>query len=414
MLKKAAILFIVLFFAFVKTGMCTVIHVQQNGAVATIKQGLVSAKDGDTIIVHAGEYHEQNILINKKIYLKGIDKPVLDGDKKYEILTVHSNDVVIEGFTIRRTGFSSLNELAGIKIFNSKNVIIKNNIFNEIYFGVYLQGSISCTIKDNEMNGNGGTETTSGDGIHCWKSDSLQITHNSIKNFRDGIYLEFVTASLIWRNTSEKNIRYGLHFMTAHNNAYITNVFRYNGAGVAVMYTHGVKMFNNYFENNKGDAAFGLLLKEITDSNISGNHFINNTSGIFMEGGNRILVEHNLFKNNGWALKIEANCSDVAVSNNNYIANTFDISTNGSLVLNTFNNNYWDKYEGYDINKDNIGDVPYRPVSMYSMLVEQNPTLMMLYRSFITTLIDKTEKVLPSLIPEDLIDNSPLMKPLPL
>jgi len=28
--------------------------------------------------------------------------------------------------------------------------------------------------------------------------------------------------------------------------------------------------------------------------------------------------------------------------------------------------------------------------------------------------MDKTEKVLPSLIPEDLIDNSPLMKPLPL
>jgi nitrous oxidase accessory protein len=390
------------------------IHIGNGKKFATVKQGLAIARDGDTLMVHAGEYYEQDIIINKKIYLKGIGKPVLDGDGKYEILTIHANDVVIEGFTLRRTGFSSLNELAGIKIYNCRNVTITHNILKEVYFGIYLQGAINCVIKDNDLNGNGGAETTSGDGIHCWKSDSLQIIHNSINNFRDGIYLEFVTASLIWRNTSEKNIRYGLHFMTAHNNAYITNIFRYNGAGVAVMYTHGVKMFNNYFENNSGDAAFGLLLKEITDSDISGNHFSNNTSGIFMEGGNRILVQRNLFKSNGWALKIEANCSDVAVSNNNYLANTFDISTNGSLVLNKFNNNYWDKYEGYDINKDNIGDVPYRPVSMYSMLVEQNPTLMMLYRSFITTLMDKTEKVLPSLIPEDLIDNSPLMKPLPL
>ena len=46
------------------------------------------------------------------------------------------------------------------------------------------------------------------------------------------------------------------------------------------------------------------------------------------------------------------------------------MGTNGSLVLNTFKNNYWDKYEGYDLNKDKIGDIPYRPVSMYSMIIE--------------------------------------------
>jgi nitrous oxidase accessory protein len=399
---------------FTQQCIAAVIHVGAKEKITGITQAIALANDGDTILVHGGIYHEQNIVINKQICLKGENKPVLDGDDKYEIVTVNADNVYIEGFTIQRAGFSSLNELAGIKIYNCRNVIIRNNSFKDVYFGIYLQGAIGCIIKDNTLTGNGGAETTSGDGIHCWKSDSLQIIHNTINQFRDGIYLEFVTGSVIWRNTSEKNIRYGLHFMNAHNNAYITNIFRYNGAGVAVMYTHGVKMFNNFFEHNSGDAAFGLLLKEITDSDISGNHFISNTSGIFMEGGNRILMQRNLFQNNGWALKIQANCSDVIIDRNNYIANTFDVSTNGSLVLNTFNNNYWDKYEGYDLDKDNIGDVAYRPVSMYSMLVEQNPTLMMLYRSFITLLMDKTEKVLPSLIPEDLKDNNPLMKPLPL
>jgi len=98
----------------------------------------------------------------------------------------------------------------------------------------------------------------------------------------------------------------------------------------------------------------------------------------------------------------------------NFIANTFDVGTNGSLVLNFFNNNYWDKYEGYDLNKDTVGDIPYRPVSMFSMLVEKHPPAMMLFRSFITTLLDKTEKVLPSLTPENLKDDHPLMKPLSL
>jgi nitrous oxidase accessory protein len=120
-------------------------------------------------------------------------------------------------------------------------------------------------------------------------------------------------------------------------------------------------------------------------------------------------MKRNVFENNGWALKIQASCADVILEYNNFTGNTFDVGTKGSLVLNQFKNNYWDKYEGYDLNKDKIGDIPYRPVSMYSMIVEKYPPAMILFRSFITTLLDKTEKILPSLTPENLKDNSPMM-----
>jgi nitrous oxidase accessory protein len=76
---------------------------------------------------------------------------------------------------------------------------------------------------------------------------------------------------------------------------------------------------------------------------------------------------------------------------NNFTGNSFDVGTNGTLVLNKFENNYWDKYEGYDMNKDGIGDIPYHPVSMYSMIVEQNPTTLILFRSFMVSLLDKAE-----------------------
>lgn len=202
--------------------------------------------------------------------------------------------------------------------------------------------------------------------------------------------------------------------MFSNNDSYITNVFRNNGAGVAVMFTHGVKMYNNLFEENWGDAAYGLLLKEISDSYVSGNRFSRNTTGIFMEGANRILMEKNVFEQNGWALKIQASCMDNTLLHNNFISNTFDVGTNGSLVLNIFNSNYWDKYEGYDLNKDKVGDIPFRPVSLFSMIIEKIPPAMMLFRSFMTTLLDKTEKLIPSITPENLKDETPLMKPLPL
>jgi nitrous oxidase accessory protein len=79
-------------------------------------------------------------------------------------------------------------------------------------------------------------------------------------------------------------------------------------------------------------------------------------------------------------------------------------------VLNSIDNNYWDSYTGYDLNRDGLGDIAHRPVSMYSMVVEKMPSSIILWRSFLVYLLDRTEKVVPSMTPEALKDNYPLMK----
>ena len=236
----------------------------------------------------------------------------------------------------------------------------------------------------------------------------------TIKGHRDGIYFEFVSGSVIWNNISANNIRYGLHFMFSNNDIYINNFFKNNGAGVAVMFSKHVSMFNNTFIENWGDAAYGLMLKEISDGYISGNKFFNNTSGIYMEGASRMIVEKNIFDGNGWGMKIQASCLDNLINKNNFISNTFDVSTNGTLVENKFENNYWDKYDGYDLNKDGVGDVHFHPLSLFSVIVERNPPAMILFRSFMVNLLDKSEKLIPSLTPDNFIDEKPLMRPLAL
>ena len=50
-----------------------------------------------------------------------------------------------------------------------------------------------------------------------------------------------------------------------------------NGAGVAVMFTEHIVMRDNVFEHNWGPSSYGLLLKEIRDSEIRHNQFIGNT-----------------------------------------------------------------------------------------------------------------------------------------
>ncbi|MFZ7116450.1 MAG: nitrous oxide reductase family maturation protein NosD [Bacteroidota bacterium] len=413
-MKNTFLLLILIYFSFCGSSFSKSIKVGESKNVKSIQDAIGLAENGDTILVDHGTYFEKNLIIDKAVVLLGINFPVIDGEGKDEIVSIKSGNVTLNGFKIQHSGYATLDDPAGVKIYDSNNITIENNIIDDTFFGIYAQYAKNCIIKNNRLTAYGKEEQEIGNGIHCWKSDSMQIIGNKITGHRDGIYFEFVTNSIILRNKSYSNKRYGLHFMFSHNDAYICNIFSGNGAGVAVMYTHGVKMYNNIFEDNWGDAAYGLLLKDISDSYIEGNTFIKNTSGIHMEGASRIQLCKNIFKNNGWAIKIQASCMDVNVSHNNFFGNTFDVGTNGTLVLNTFNNNYWDKYEGYDLNKDNLGDVPFRPVSMFSMIIENNPQTMILFRSIMVTLLDKTERIIPTLIPENLIDEHPFMKPLSL
>lgn len=387
------------------------IRVGRQHTVPGIKQAIGMAGNGDTVLVYEGLYREGNIVIDKPLVLKGVGKPVLDGMKKYEVISIKSPHVTVDGFVVKASGQSSMLDVAGIKVYNTHDVMVRNNVLEDNFFGIYLQQSKHCVIENNRLHAFGKAEHLIGNGIHSWKSDSLVIAGNQVQGHRDGIYLEFTTHTAVRNNVSHANLRYGLHFMFAHNNSYTFNTFSSNGAGVAVMYTHHVHMKNNVFKDNWGDSAYGILLKEISDSEIENNSFLGNTTGIFMEGASRIRIKKNAFQSNGWALKIQASCMDNQVEGNNFQGNTFDVATNSSLVLNTFDKNYWDKYEGYDLDKDGVGDVPYRPVSLYSMIVERFPAAMILFRSFMVGLLDRTEKMIPGMTPEQLKDTLPAMKP---
>lgn len=393
-------------------GAAKTVAVGPHQPVRTVKQALRMAAPGDTVRVESGMYREYNLVVNKALVIEGVGYPVIDAQQKGEIFTITANDVTIRGFDLRNVGVTATIDWAAVKVLNARNVRITGNRIRHAYFGIYLSAATNCTVACNDISGNPKEEQNTGNGVHAWKCDQLQVLNNQVSGHRDGIYFEFVTNSVIRQNESFHNIRYGLHFMFSHQNGYYANTFRENGAGVAVMYTRHVTMRYNRFEHNWGSAAYGLLLKDISDSQIDQNVFGQNTVGIHMEGSSRLRVHHNRFSENGWGMRVQASCSDNIFTQNSFLGNTFDVATNGRTVFNTFRQNYWDKYEGYDLNRDGRGDVPFHPVSLYSMIIEQMPPGVILIRSFMVTLLDRAENVIPSLTPEALRDDQPLMKPL--
>lgn len=388
-----------------------VLKVGKNEQFTTIKQAIAASKSGDSILVQSGIYKEGNINITKPLSLIGIGLPVLDGEMKYEIVSFRANHILMKGFKIINSGEDEIINIGAIRLYDSQYSTIENNIFENNYFGIYIQRGFRCLIQNNRITSKRAiSQERSGDGIHAWVSEELWIKNNYIEGQKDGIYLEKVIKSYIYHNYSKKNLRYGLHFMFADDNVYVNNTFDNNNAGVAVMYSNNVGMVGNNFINNWGDANYGLLLKDISFSKIIDNRFHNNTTAIYLDGATKIDLFKNDFENNGWGMKINSNCMENKIINNNFVNNVFDVGTSGSMAMNDFKRNFWDKYEGYDLDKDKIGDVPFHPLSLYAVLVESNPAVMLLYRTFFVDLLDKTEKIIPSLTPENFVDREPLMK----
>lgn len=379
----------------------------------SIKKAIKAARDADTVLIKKGIYREGQITVDKSIVIIGENYPVLDGESNTEILTIEADNVTVKGLDIRNVGTSFMKDRAGIKVETQRNCIIEGNRLSNTFFGIYLVRSADCIIRNNRVVGDAQSEFTSGNAIHLWYCKRIVVDHNTTAHHRDGIYLEFVEDCRIINNISRNHIRYGMHFMFSNNNVYINNGFESNGAGVAVMYSKNILMSDNHFKHNWGASSYGLLLKEITDSRIEHNIFLDNTTGIYMEGSSRVKVIHNRFERNGWAVKILGNSQDNIFTGNNFFSNSFELVTNTNYNYNTYRGNYWSSYTGYDLDRDGKGDIPFRPVSLYSYIIESNPPTIVLMRSLFTDLLNLAEKIVPTITPATIADEQPLMKKVP-
>ena len=376
----------------------------------SIRSAVSAAGPGDTVRVEAGDYREGEIVIDQPMTLVGTAGTIVYGNDSSHVFVLRADSITLKNFTIRDMGISYIHDLSAIKVDKQKYCVIEDNRLHDTFFGIYLKHATDCRISGNEVLGKAKEEVSSGNAIHIWYSDRIEVTGNICREHRDGIYFEFVSESMIRNNVSENNLRYGLHFMFSNHDEYTGNIFRNNGAGVAVMFSRFIRMEGNTFENNWGPSSYGLLLKEIFDGVISGNTFTENTIGIYADGSNRIRIEHNQFTRNGWALKILGSCENDTIVRNNFEGNTFDVITNSASNTNLYTHNYWSEYTGYDLNRDGIGDVPYRPVKLFSYVSSNVPASIILLRSLFVDMVNFAEKVAPSITPETLVDNNPLME----
>lgn len=388
------------------------IVVAHGTAVPTLSAAIARARPGDRIIVEAGRYAEPVITVSvARLRIEGRGWPEFSGSGAHSVIVIAADSVTVSGLTVVNSGFSGIEDRAGILVRDSRDCVLERNRVLENAFGIYLSRSVGCLVRENVVEATPRSEYASGNAIHLWYSPATRLVRNQVNGHRDGLYFEFSPHSRAEGNEVTNVTRYGLHFMYSDSCRYEDNSFARNGSGVAVMFSHQVVIRRNRFAGAMGPAAYGLLLKEIYDGEVVGNSFVDNSTGMHLEGSMRLDVRDNLFSGNGFAVRVLGSAELNRFTGNRFASNAFDVVTNTRTSSSTFDRNWWDGYRGYDLDRDGVGDVPFRPVRLFALVVEQHPPALLLLRSPLVGILDAAERVLPVLTPNALVDEHPLMRP---
>ena len=383
-----------------------------SSKATSLSQTIAQMRPHDTLVFAEGEYAlDGEITIDKPLTLLARGEVILQAAESSGIFHVKADSVTIKGFTLRNVDRSYTEDLAAIWLDGVYDFKIIDNRIENCFFAIFCTKAKFGIIRGNVIRGNAVDEHSSANAIHLWYCGKVEIIDNLVENHRDGIYLEFTDRSCIAGNRSRNNLRYGLHFMFSNHDEYVHNVFENNGAGVAVMFSDYIVMKYNEFRKNWGGSSYGLLLKEIYDGEIAHNRFYKNTMAILAEGSTRMLYQRNDFVENGWAIKMRGSSMDNELTRNNFRGNSFSIATDKTTSTNNYHHNYWEDYEGYDLDRDGVGDVPHRPVSLFSYMTTKIDASILLLRSSFVEVLNFTEKIAPAVTPEKLVDEQPLMRP---
>jgi len=265
----------------------------------TIQEAIDHAKEGETIFIRAGTYHE-HVIVNKALSLFGENKydTIIDGSKSGHVAIVTANNVAISNVTIQNGDF-------GIWLLNSRDSILTDNIFTNNTHGIDLYGSSNNILSGNFISNNY-------DGIYLFRSSGNTLSDNFASNNYDGIHLDHSGNNLLSGSTVSNNT-YGIYIHDSDNNVLCGNNALQNQCGIFFYYS---------------------------SSNVaSGNTIANNSQQrVFLDSSNNNEIFHNNFLNEIGSLR--------SVNSEN----SWDNSVEG---------NYWGDYAGSDANRDGIGDTPY-------------------------------------------------------
>lgn len=321
-----------------------------------------------------GDFH-----IARKLALRGVSNSALHGTGNGTVLNIEADGVSVGNLVISHSGRRHTQEDAGIRA-KGTGIHIRNVRIEDSLFGVSLGPCPRCELDHVHVQGLGPQVALKGDGIKLWESDDA-VVHDCIVDGARDLVVWYSRRVLLERNRVTHS-RYGSHFMYAHDSVVRDSQIENNVVGIFVMYSARMRIERNVLAGARGAAGVGLGFKESDAAVVTGNRFVANSTGTYLDETPRSEDKEVRFTDNQFAL------NDVAVRFHGirpplvFRANDFsdngvlaEVEGGGDALAASFEHNHFSDYAGFDLNSDGVGDVPYQVKRLTGELIATHPLL---------------------------------------
>jgi nitrous oxidase accessory protein len=386
-------------------------------ASSILQTAIDNAPDGSILKLPAGIY-KGSISIDKPITIIGKeDGVIIDGEGNGTVITAKGSYITLKNLHIVGSGDRHENLDAAIKLSDGKQCEISDCKIEDCLFGIDLQMVSNSIVSNNYIASKKVDLGLRGDGLRLWYSNDNIIKKNRLIKSRDMV-VWYSHGNEIVDNYGREN-RYSLHFMYAGKNIIKNNTYELNSVGIFFMYSQDSIATGNIVKSSLGATGMGIGLKDASNFTLKNNTILYNAQGLYIDRspfepdthnyitGNKILY-------NSEALHFHSLSENNIIKDNKIMGNIEDI-VNDSRGSRTNENeivgNYWDKYEGFDRDGDNIGDTPHKVYQYADQLWVYNPDVKFFYASPVISLLNFLAKLAPFTKPLFLMeDEKPQVK----
>jgi nitrous oxidase accessory protein len=377
-----------------------------------VQHQIDQARQGDVLKLEDGIY-TGNLIINKALTLIGTHKAQIIGEKKGHTIKIDADDVIIKNITVKASGLDLSTLDSGIFVNqNINNVKIINNHIEDNLIGVNLWGSIDSLVIGNRIIGQKFHRVNDrGNGVQVWNSPGSIVTKNHISYGRDGVFTNTSKNNEFTYNHFD-NLRYSIHYMYTTNSVVSHNYSKENKIGYALMFSSGLKVFNNISIN---DTERGIFSNFMNDSELTDNVVIGPCKkALMIYNSNYNNMKNNHFELCDIGVHYTAGSQDNSFRDNSFIENHTQVKYVGTKVLEWSKGgvgNYWSDHAAFDLNTDGIADAVYRPNSISDQILWKNSNTKVLLNSPAIQLLKWSQSHFPALLPGGAKDSFPLLKP---
>ena len=383
-------------------------------AALPLQPWLDTALPGARILLPPGTYQGPAV-ITKPITLEGNGKVIIDAGGKGTVLTVKADHVTLRGLTLRGSG-ESHDKIDGAVMAEGSHLLIENNVIEGVLFGITLHKVTDSVIRANRIRSRPFDSADRGDGIRLWYSTGNRIEDNDIAQIRDIT----VTNSPYNRFTGNtiKDSRRAFNFLFANRSLVDRNILERNSTGIIALNSDGLVIRNNRVMHAMDASGAGIALKETSAALVFNNEIVHCAHGIMadspMDPFNRIVFIDNLIAHNITGVYFYGAKGGHIALGNTFRGNLWPVTIigDGDPMNDVWRGNYWDEYEGFDLNKDGFGDRPHEVLAYADRIWIETPEAKFFRNSPVLELLDFLERLAPFSAPSLILrDTAPRMSP---